>query len=384
MSSSMLRELQQPASLTEKFRAIHAALKDRVPFIALASAAVYDPETDTLTTLVQSGADEHPVTHYHARLATEPSLLEIVRSRTPRVIQDLDSAASYGGEPHQRLKAAVIRSSYTMPMFADGEFLGFLFFNSRMLAPFSGAAISELNFCSHLFTQVIAHELRRMRVLRGTVKTLREIARLRDDETAAHLDRMSRYSQLIARKVARVYGLLDEQVESIFLLSPLHDIGKIGVPDHILLKRGPLTEEERQEMKKHTTLGREVVDLLISNLGLSHLPGLDILRNISELHHEAVDGSGYPYGLRGDRIPVEARIVSVADVFDALTSRRPYKRAWSNEEAFSTLEEMSGTKLEPSFVSALVESRREVEAIQRHFGDDEQPPQPQRAASAHR
>lgn len=370
MSPSLLTALQHPATLTEKFRAVHAALVSRLPFIAFVSAALYDSGTDMLTTLVQAGADEHPVTHHQSRLVGEGSLLEIIRSRRPRIIQDLDKFAG-DGEPYQWLTAAGVRSSYTMPMYDEGEFLGFLFFNSRELAPFVDDALEQVDVYGHLLTQVVARDIKQVRVLRGTVKVLREVARLRDDETAAHLERMSRYAQLIARKVAKQYRLLDEQIEDIFLFAPLHDIGKIGVPDHILLKNGPLTDKERAKMKRHTTLGRELVDQLIANLGLGRLPGLEMLRNISELHHEALDGTGYPFGLRDEKIPIEARIVAVADVFDALTSRRPYKPAWSNDDAFATLLQMSGTKLEPSLVSALIENRHEVEAIQRRFLDEE-------------
>jgi HD-GYP domain-containing protein (c-di-GMP phosphodiesterase class II) len=110
-----------------------------------------------------------------------------------------------------------------------------------------------------------------------------------------------------------------------------------------------------------------MIDDMLRNIGLDSLPHTDILRNIAAYHHEAVNGTGYPQGRRGEQIPLEARIVAVADVFDALTSARPYKQAWSNDEAFAALDRMAGEKLDHECVRALLDHRREVEAIQRQF-----------------
>src|SRR5205823_3663498 len=117
-------------------------------------------------------------------------------------------------------------------------------------------------------------------------------------------------------------------------------------------------------MKTHTQLGREIVDSLVANFGLGDLPDIESLRNIATYHHEALNGSGYPLGLVEKEIPLEARIIAVADVFDALTSQRPYKRAWSNDEAFVVLQQLAGLKLDRDCVAAMLSRRGEVEEIQ--------------------
>jgi len=221
-----------------------------------------------------------------------------------------------------------------------------------------------------LIALTIISELSTAQTLLATVKTARDMAHLRDEETGAHQDRMSRYARLIARKLAPEYGFSDEYIEDVFIFSPLHDIGKMGVPDQILLKTGRLNEAEYFQMKTHTTKGRQIIDRMVENFELGRVNYVGIMRNIAEFHHEAMDGSGYPMGRKGDEIPIEARIVAVADIFDALTSRRPYKDPWSNDEAFAMLRQWSGIKLDPACVSAFVDSRAEIEEIQRQFAEN--------------
>ncbi len=175
---------------------------------------------------------------------------------------------------------------------------------------------------------------------------------------------------MIALELAGKHNLDDDYIEHLFMFSPLHDIGKIGIPDQILLKPGELDAEEREVMNTHTTIGRRMIDDLIENFCLNGLQDIDILRNIAQYHHEAVNGSGHPLGLKGDEIPLEARIVAVADVFDALTSRRPYKAAWSNQKAIEMLQQMAGEQLDRECVQALVSRLDKIEEIQSQFKED--------------
>ena len=193
---------------------------------------------------------------------------------------------------------------------------------------------------------------------------------MRDPETGSHLDRMSRYSRLIAQALAEKYELDDTYIEHIFMFSPLHDVGKIAIPDTILLKPGPLDEKERKIMNNHTSIGRAMIDGIVANFGLDCIEQIDVLKNIAEFHHEAMNGSGYPSGIKGVEIPLEARIVAVADIFDALTSIRPYKKAWSNDEAFNLLKQLAGEKLDSDCVNALINNRVEIERIQQQFQEN--------------
>ena len=128
--------------------------------------------------------------------------------------------------------------------------------------------------------------------------------------------------------------------------------------------------EEMEVMKSHTVKGREIVDEILNNFGLDGIDYVNILRNIAEFHHESVNGAGYPSGITGDQIPLEARIVAVADIFDALTSKRPYKEAWTNEAAIETLKQLAGEKLDHDCVNALSDNMEEVEKIQQFFKEN--------------
>lgn len=350
--------------LPDKIRAVHHLLKQRFPFIDRIAVAVYDAKTDLLKTYVHSSGADQPLALYDARLSESQSLQEILKKGRPRVLNDLDE---FYGAPTKRVTSVSYGASYTLPMYVDDVFFGFLFFNSYQKHVYDETALHYLDMLGHLLSLLVIHELSHTRTLLATVRTATDMAQHRDFETGAHLDRMANYARLIAREVAKKYALSDEIVEHIFLFSPLHDIGKIGIPDTILLKPAKLSEDEFELMKTHASKGMEIIDRMLENFGLTSLRHVDVLRNIALYHHEALNGSGYPYGLVGDAIPVEAKIVAVADVFDALTSTRPYKEAWSNERAFELLQNLSGDKFDPDCVEALIACREQVESIQQRF-----------------
>lgn len=175
-----------------------------------------------------------------------------------------------------------------------------------------------------------------------TLLRLAKAGEYRDEDTGNHVIRMARFSRLLAEKL----GLPQEECEVIELAAPMHDIGKIGIPDHILRKPGHLTSDEFSAMKTHTTIGHEILRDSPSKF-------LQMGAVIALAHHEKVDGAGYPHGLRGEEIPLAARIVAVADVYDALTSERPYKKAWSVDDAVAYVNDQRGHHFDPRCVDAL-------------------------------
>jgi HD-GYP domain-containing protein (c-di-GMP phosphodiesterase class II) len=217
---------------------------------------------------------------------------------------------------------------------------------------------------------MVIDEQSTLRSLSAALSTASHITHQRDPETGSHLDRMSRYSQLIARKLAGRHKLSDEYIEHIFMFAPLHDIGKVAIPDNILFKEGPLDTDERKIMNTHAHRGLEIIDHMINNFNLSSIQYIDILRNIAAYHHETYDGEGYPKGLKSDDIPLEARIVAVADVFDALTSKRPYKQAWTVDRAYEELKQLAGAKLDAECVQVLIDHRQDVEKIMSTFPEN--------------
>jgi HD-GYP domain-containing protein (c-di-GMP phosphodiesterase class II) len=204
-------------------------------------------------------------------------------------------------------------------------------------------------------------------LLRSAVNLAAELTRFRDADTGSHLERVSHYARLIARALPSAAGLDDEFIDDLSSFAPAHDIGKVAIPDYILLKQGVLEPAELEIMRTHVTSGVAVVEGLIRDFDPSGSARVSMLRNIVSAHHEALDGSGYPDGLKSGEIPLEARIVAVADVFDALTSDRPYKEAWSTEEAFGFLVNRKGTKFDPACVAAFESQASEVASIRQRF-----------------
>ncbi|MGG1663365.1 HD domain-containing phosphohydrolase [Brevibacillus sp. NRS-1366] len=170
----------------------------------------------------------------------------------------------------------------------------------------------------------------------------------RDDMTGRHTQRVGRLSGLIAERL----GLAEQEVDMIRMAAPLHDIGKIGVPDDILLKPGRFEPHEFERMKSHTKIGSNILEG--SSFALLKLAGI-----IAQSHHEKWDGSGYPQGLKGEAIPLAARIVALADFYDALTHERPYKRAWTPEETLAEVEKQRGKHFDPQIVDAFIQLIRE-------------------------
>lgn len=183
----------------------------------------------------------------------------------------------------------------------------------------------------------------------------------KDNETGAHVIRMSYYSKLIAE----AYGGNKEWVEMLFNAAPMHDVGKIGIADSILLKPGKLDPDEWEKMKQHTEFGAKILS------GCDDDPMLKMAEVIALTHHEKWDGSGYPYGLKGEDIPIEGRIVAIADVMDALLSKRPYKGAWSIEDTLTYMNENAGKHFDPALIDRLNQVLPEIEKVRAAYPDEE-------------
>lgn len=354
--------------LAERLICLHDEIKGDASLASLARIAValYDDTSDLLKTFIHSSDGENPFEHVVARLSDLPTLQTLAWTGARRTINDLARAAEAGPDA-ARLLAAGYKSSYTVPIQHKGTFYGFLFFNSFEPQFFTPPVIHRLRPYAELISLVVMRELDAVRMMHAAVKVIRSVSSARDEETGSHLARMARYAHMIADRLSAQYGLSDEFVEFVFQFAPLHDVGKVAVPDSILLKPGRLTDDEFAVMRSHVNKGVELIDLMARDFGLKSMPHLELLRNIVAFHHEALDGSGYPYGRSGQDIPIEARIAAVADVFDALTSARPYKKAWTNDEALALLKEQSGVKFDPDCVAVMVENQKAIQDIQSRF-----------------
>lgn len=190
------------------------------------------------------------------------------------------------------------------------------------------------------------------------IRRLGRAGEYRDNETGTHVIRMS----LFCYQLALATNVSKAQAELLKLAAPMHDIGKIGIPDNILLKPGKLTEDERTLMQRHTLIGAEIIGDHASDL-------LSLAKNIALTHHERWDGKGYPHGLSEDEIPFEGRIAAICDVFDALTSERPYKKAWSFDDAIQYIISESGKAFDPELTSVFVDLLPECILIRQCYKD---------------
>jgi putative two-component system response regulator len=216
-------------------------------------------------------------------------------------------------------------------------------------------AVTASFLLGYLYPRMVALLDSREKVLRSELEMIERLGRAaewRDEDTAEHVTRVSRMSEVIALEA----GLSPDRARVIALASQMHDIGKVAVPDTILLKPGPLTEEEFEVVKRHTTVGADIL-----SGGTTEV--LQTAERIARYHHERWDGSGYPEGLAGEQIPLEARIVAIADVFDALTSHRPYKKPWPIVKAIAAIQLSAGTHFDPHLVECFVRRLPEIAAI---------------------
>ena len=315
------------------------------------------------------GTGEWLLERFDSHLATEAREGE---SHTLTAIADAPVLLNLGGEGSlcQRLHAAGLRTAVALPLkkigSGDRPLLVFATLDATAYGP------ERLEFLANLSGQ-ISPALDRTVVVEAlvvaAVSGLAKLAESRDPETGDHLFRMAHYSAIVTEELGRpadspFRDLIDAAyVRSILHFAPMHDIGKVGIADHILLKPGKLDEAEFAEMQRHPSIGGEVLrrcEAQVNALGHSIFR---IGAEIAESHHEKFDGSGYPNGLAGAAIPLSARIVAVADVFDALTSKRPYKEAWSVERALETIRRDGGRHFDPAVVAAFERALPKIMAI---------------------
>lgn len=216
---------------------------------------------------------------------------------------------------------------------------------------------------SQFLEQRIAEATEQIRLReQETLLRLAKAGEYRDEDTGNHIIRMAKYSRLIAEKI----GLTQDHCDLIEVAAPMHDIGKIGIPDHILLKPGKLTADELVIMRTHPVVGFRILQDSPSKY-------LKLGATIALSHHEKYDGSGYPYNLKHEEIPLEARIVALADVYDALTSIRPYKPAWTTEAAIEFVNSNKGSHFDPQCVDAFISQLSEIKQIQQQLLDLPEP-----------
>ena len=303
----------------------------------------------------------------------ETSLDQVLESGEARIINDLEQYCE--GAPlklyNKMLLEFGIRASIALPLKVNKEPVGMIFFSSINKNVYTKEHSNFLGTLANSIAISLNQNIITKDIIFSSILALAKLSEARDEDTGEHMERMAKYSRLISKLLYENELYTDiitlEYIDKIYEFSPLHDIGKVGIMDDILLKPGKLTEKEFIEMKRHAQFGGQVLrtaDKKLHDKGKS-LFGIGI--EIAEAHHEKWDGSGYPFGKKGEEIPLSARIVAVADVFDALTSKRPYKEAFSLEDSFRIIEEGKGKHFDPTIVDVVLQNRDQVENLYRKF-----------------
>lgn len=374
----LIENLNENKSFNEILRNIYSTFSTFVPYtyigiglidndegIVKASYAVSDKEVNELFRNLSA-------TKY---MVSETSLGEVIETGKPRIINDLEEYVK--GKPLKEYNKMIlnngIRSSIALPLKINDKPVGIIFFSSKYKNVYTSEHATFLRALANSIALSLEKNLYLHEILYSSVLALAKLAEARDNDTGDHLNRMKMYSRLICQMLFADSKYKEhinpEYIDDIEKFSPLHDIGKVSIKDEILLKPGKLTREEFEIMKTHAELGAKVMESAEQNL---QKMGQSVFRmgiEIAKGHHEKWDGSGYPLGKRGEDIPLSARIVAIADVFDALTSERPYKKAFSLEETFRIIEEGSGKHFDPEIVRVFLENKNKVISLYNSFNE---------------
>lgn len=303
----------------------------------------------------------------------DTSLGKLIASGDARIINDLEeyTANKPLTDYNRVILEAGIRSSITLPLKVSNEPIGVIFFSSNKKNVYNDEHVKFLETLVNSIAISFDKNIFVNDLLYSNILALVKLAEARDEDTGEHLERMKTYSRAITQFLYESSTYKDkinpEYIDKIERFSPMHDIGKVGIRDGILLKPGKLTFDEFKEMKKHPSYGAEVLRTAESNISRKGKSLFILGIEITEGHHEKWDGSGYPYGKSGQDIPLSARIVAVADVFDALTSRRPYKEPYTFEESYNIIVEGSGKHFDPEIVKAFVTNKDRIVGIYKKF-----------------
>jgi len=298
--------------------------------------------------------------------AEDTSLSEVFRRQEPRIINDYQDY--FAQKPSSELTAMLleegIRSSMAYPWVVNVIGIGALIFASSTPNAYNGDLLAKARILANILAVAVEKTILVDDLILASITGLAKLVEAKDSETGLHLQRIQNYSKIIAEQLSttsKYQRVIDEQfIEDIYKFSPLHDIGKVGIADGILLKPAKLTEEEFAVMKRHTVIGAEVLKKSSNNLLRRGRHFFDMAIQIALGHHEKYDGTGYPYGLAGEAIPLSARIVSLADVFDALTSKRVYKQPIDIDVSFKMVADESGSHFDPDIVQAMLDRRLDI------------------------
>ncbi|MCE0494327.1 HD-GYP domain-containing protein [Vibrio salinus] len=352
-------------SLSQQLIEVLHQIQSDFPQIDRISFALYEQSTDLVKTYADSAQYCTGILrHYEHKLSSLPTLKECAENHKFRVIDNFDSDLDNTSHHNQWLIEQGLKSSLTIPTYLEEDLIGFIFINATVENYFTNDIQEKLLPFIDIIVQAATWEYETVHTIFDAANSTiqrqpRHMAQLKD-----HQQRMHYYTKLIATGVSHVYELSDEEIENIIIFSRFHDIGKLSIAPSVLQKCANLQKSEKDKVYDHIEKGINIVEEIISKTGCSSHACLNILKEIISYYQERLNGTGYPFGLQGEQIPVSARIIAVANIFDALTSHRPYKQACSVAYALLELEKMvSGGEIDNHCVNALRQHQQKLSDI---------------------
>lgn len=374
----LIENLNEDVSFEGILNYIYLSFKEFIPYSHIGIALLKD---DGQVLEASFGRSEPSLEELPKKLVgiraklSDTSLGNIVVNGTPRVINDLDAYVTNRDVDYNKILLEFgIKSSISLPLRINENPVGVIFFSSTQKNIYKEEHIAFLSTLSNSISISLNKNIFIDELLYSTLIALTKMAEARDEETGDHLERMKQYAVKITEFLMEDH-VYDDIITVRFLMdierfSPMHDIGKVGVRDGILLKPGPLTEEEFNEMKQHAMYGADILRTAEGNINKRNHSMFKMGIEIAEGHHEKWDGTGYPYQKSGTNIPLSARIVAVADVFDALTSKRPYKEAFSFDKSMEIIIEGRGKHFDPKIIDCLLRHKDEFYELYVTFNED--------------
>lgn len=360
-SMSLIEEINTNMSFDDSLKHIYNSFGMYIPYSYIGIALFKSQDSDILVGSYGIGKTKLSdnemtgILGYEVAVG-ETSLKAIMKSGEARIINDLEQYLE--GKKVKGYNKIIlnsgIKASITLPLVSNDICLGFIFFSSDRKDVYNENHVSFLNILSNSIAVSFQKNIFIEDLLYSSLLALTKISEEKDEDTGEHLGRMKRYSAELAKLMKKSLVFMD-RIDSTFILdiekfSPMHDIGKVGIPDRILLKPGKLDYEEFEIMKTHTLNGAKVLVEAEENIKKNGKTMFRMGIEIALTHHEKWDGSGYPNGLKGTQIPLSGRIVAVADVLDALLSKRPYKEPFSFDKSVEIILEGRGTHFDPDIV----------------------------------
>lgn len=369
---SVIRHISAKDKFEEIFDYIFDNFKDFIPYDRI-GIAVLNKDEEGITALRAKSNFQILLGEEYTESLENSSLVGVIKDNEPRIINDLEEYLI--NKPTSKSTEIILkegmRSSLTLPLLVGEKCVGVVFFSSSQKNSYDKKHINLLSNIANSLAVSFNKSFLQHDLVISTVVGFAKLVESKDNETGDHLERMSRYSVLMA-ELLNEEGYYTDEIDEGFMkklsvYSQLHDIGKVGIKDNILLKPGKLTFEEFEEMKKHTNIGAEILENMNMKLESYKKDYYKMGIDIAKCHHEKYDGSGYPEGLIGDDIPVSARIVAIGDVFDALTSPRPYKEAFDLEKTIGIILDGRGKHFDPIMVDVFIKYKSKFIELKRYL-----------------